>query len=161
PALPDPGLGMASGDSGPLDSDVANPGLLTVSDVDRVTLSALLAAGGTTNPGAHQLPLAHLAATSTYSVSRTLTTLALDDATTGSGTPAELDGEARLLTLRADANGNGVLDGTDVDPVLATGSFQSGHVTFTGLSVTLPPGQSRGLFVTVDVSGTAARDGDV
>ncbi len=161
PAAPDPGVGMSSGNTGPLDVAVANPGLLTVSDVDRVTLAALTLAGGTAEPGTHQLPLMSLAVTSTYSVSRTLTALVVGNATTGPGTQAERDGEARLVTLRADGNGNGALDGTDADPVLATGSFQSGQATFAGLNVVVPPGTSRVLFVTVDLSTTGARDGDV
>jgi hypothetical protein len=161
PAAPDPGLGTTSGDDGPLDVAVVNPGLLTVSDVDRVTFTALKAGGGTAHPGDRQLPLLQIAATNNYAASRTLTALIVNDLTTGPGTLAERDGEVRLLSLRADGNDDGKLDDLDVDPVLGTGFFQNGQVAFTGLSESIPAGKSRGWFVTADLSASAARDGDV
>jgi len=133
---------MSSGNSGPLDATVTNPSQLTFSDADRVSFGAVPLAGGTASPGARALPLAGLVATNTYAVPRTLTTVVFHDATSGPGTQAERDGESKLLTLRADGNGNGALDATDVDPVLSTGFFQSGQVAFTGLSVALAPGGS-------------------
>ena len=67
-ASPDPGAGMGSGDSGPLDVAVTNPGLLTVSDADRIAFGAVAIPGGTARPGAHQLPLLGLTVTNTYTV---------------------------------------------------------------------------------------------
>ena len=161
PAAPDPGVGMQSGNSGPLDVAVANPGLLTVSAADRVSLVALPVSGGPVHPDARAVPVLHLVATNSYGAPRTLTTLVLADATSGPGTLAERDGELRLLALRADGDGDGVLGGTDVDPVLATGFFQGGVATFAGFEATLQPSVSRQLFVTADLSLTGARDGDV
>lgn len=161
PASPDPGVGMASGNSGPLDMAATNPSSLTFSNADRITLSGIPLPGGSARPGTRQLPVLGLVATSTYTVPRTLTTIVFDNRTAGSGTNDELDGDSRQLTLRIDGNQNGALEGTDVDPVLSTGFFQNGQATFTGLTVTLPAGASRELFLTADLGTTGARDGDI
>ncbi|MGH7724332.1 MAG: DNRLRE domain-containing protein [Candidatus Eiseniibacteriota bacterium] len=160
-ASPDLGVGMASGNSGPLDVPVANPGQLTISNLDRVSLVAIPVSGGPAAPGDRGLTLLQLALTNNYSAARTLETIVLDRNAIGPGTGAELDGEYRLLTLRADGDGDGVLGDPSVDPVLATGFFQNGAATFNGLDVTLLPLASRQLFVTAEVSLTGARDGDV
>jgi hypothetical protein len=161
PAGPDFGVGMASGNSGPVDVPVANPGHLTVSLLDRVALAALPLPGGNARPGERERPLLHFVLTNNYSTPKTLTTLVLDNATSGPGTAGERDGETKMLALRADGNGDGVLDDTAVDPVIATGFFGNGVATFTGLDVELEPFKSRQLFVTADVSLADARDGDV
>jgi hypothetical protein len=160
PAAPDFGVGMASGNSGPVDVPVANPGQLTVSLADRVSLAALPISGGPAVPGERDRPLLHIAVANNYSTSRTLTTLALENATSGPGTMMERDGETRLLALRSDGNGDGVLDDMAVDPVIATGFFANGVATFTGLHVDLTPLTSRQLFVTAEVSLSGGRDGD-
>lgn len=159
PASPDHGLGMQSGNSGPIDVPVVNAGQVTISNLDRVSFVALPLPNGSAAPGERDRPLMRLAITNSYAVPRTLTTLVLDNATAGPGTPAERDGESRLLTLRADANGDGALD-TAIDPVLGTSFFSNGEAAFTGLDVSLGPFASQQLFVTVDLSLTGARDGD-
>jgi hypothetical protein len=102
----------------------------------------------------------HLVASNGYAEPRTLTDLSLANVTSGSGTQAELDQETQVLTLRADGNGNGALDGPEVDSVLATGFFSQGRTAFTGLRWTLPALGSRQLFVTAGLSATEAADGD-
>ena len=161
PSSPDPGVGMSSGNSGPIDEAVTNPSQLTLSDADRIVFGSVTLAGGTAHPGARQLPLVGMTATNTYTVPRTLTTLVFQNTTTGPGTQAERDGEAKLLTLRVDGDGNGVLDSVDVDPVVSTGFFQLGQVTFSGLALAVPAGGLRTLFLTADLSTSGARDGDV
>lgn len=160
-SLPVYGVGMTSGNSGPVDLPVTNAAPLSVSNANRVALAALATPGGTARPDERRLALLALTATNTYAVDHTLTRLVFDDATTGPGTQAERDGESRLLTLRIDGDDDGTLDGTDEDPVLGSGFFQAGRATFAGLSVPLPPGATRLLFLTADLSPTGARDGDV
>ncbi|HYM82003.1 MAG TPA: DNRLRE domain-containing protein [Candidatus Limnocylindria bacterium] len=163
-ALPsglDPGVGMASGNSGPLDRELESPIVQTVTNVDRVTLTAMPLPDGAARPDQGGLPLLHLVASNTYAADRTLTALTLANRTTGPGTPAERDREPRVLTLQADGDDDGTLDPPDVDPVLATGFFAAGSVDFTGLAWSVPAAQSSHLFVTADVSLDAAADGDV
>jgi len=160
PAGGDPGLGMASGNSGPLDQATDPPGGLVISDLDRVTVAALPAAGGTARPGERGRILLRLLLSNNYAEPRTLTTLVLDDRTAGPGTQAERDDEVRLLTLREDGNGNGLVDDDLTDPVLATGFFEAGAASFTGLSLVLPALGARQLLATADLSLGGARDGD-
>jgi hypothetical protein len=161
PAAPNEGAGMASGNSGPLDRPVVNPDPLTVTQPDHVTVAAVPMAPDTVQPGERGRVLLTLEVINTYASQRTLNDLSVANATTGTGTTAQLDNEIRTLVLRSDGNGNGALDSTDVDPVLATGFFEAGRATFTGLRWILPPGGTRRLFVSADVSPTGAADGDV
>lgn len=161
PPAPDVGAGMASGNSGPLDVHVEEPLGFTISSLDRVTLSAVPLPSGIARPGERGLALLHLVATNSYASDRTLSDLSLANATTGTGTVAQRDAEIQVLTLREDGNGDGVLSGTGVDPVLGTAFFSGGAASFSGLRWTVPSGQSRHLFVTADVSLGDAADGDV
>ncbi|HMA47051.1 MAG TPA: hypothetical protein VKP11_07625, partial [Frankiaceae bacterium] len=161
PAAPDEGVGMASGNSGPLDRAVTNPEALTVTDHDRVTLAALSMGTAVARPGDHARTLLAIEGVNTYATARTLTALTVANATTGPGGTAQLDGEVRTLALRADGDGDAALDSAAVDPVIATGYFEAGRAVFSGLRWTLQPGVARVLFVTADVSATGAADGDV
>jgi hypothetical protein len=160
PAGDDPGLRVASGDTGPIDVAVANPAPLAVSNFDRVALAALAVSGGTARRGTKQVPLASLTVTNNYDSTRTLASLVLENQTSGPGTVADRDAEVRLLTLRLDGDGDGMLGDPSVDPVLATSYFQGGIAPFTGLKLALAPYAGRQLFVTADVAPDAARDGD-
>ncbi|HEV8479421.1 MAG TPA: DNRLRE domain-containing protein [Candidatus Eisenbacteria bacterium] len=160
PAGDDPGARMASGDSGPLDVDAANPSLLTVSDLDRVAVVALALPGGTVIRGAKQVTLGSYSLTNNYATDRTLTSLTVANATSGPGTVAERDAEIRLISLRLDGDGDGVLGDPSVDPVLGTTFYQGGTAAFAGLHLVLAPFQGRQLFVVADVSSEGARDGD-
>lgn len=163
-ALPegtDGGVGMESGDSGPLDQRVENPFALPVRTTDRVTVAAAVLDSMSVHPGDHDASLLHLILTNSYTSGRTLDRLAIENATSGSGSPLELDREVQLLTLREDGDGDGVLGDVLSDPAIGVGSFVNGVATFTGLSWVLPAGGSRHLFVTADVSLRDAADGDV
>jgi hypothetical protein len=159
PTLPDVGAGMASADDGPIDRAVANPSALTIAVVDRIALALKPINPGGVAPGQRDVPLLALVATNTYAVDKTLVALAAGDASTGSGTQADLDGELASLALRDDANGDGVLD--PGDPTLATAFFVSGRASFGGFTWTIPAGKTRRLFVSGDVALLRAADGDV
>jgi hypothetical protein len=162
-ALPtgaDPGLGMASGNSGPIDRELVSPQIQQISGLDRVVVTAMPLPSGQAHPGERGRLVLQLAMTNGYDSERTLRTLVVDDGTTGPGTVQDRDGEIRALILRADQDQNGVLD-PDVDPVVATAVFRGGVAEFTGLSWSIPALQSRQLFVTADLSPTGAADGDV
>jgi hypothetical protein len=163
PTVPDLGVGMDSGNDGPLDVAVSNPFNQTIVSSERVLLSAVPLAPRSVNPGAGEVLLMHLVATNNYGVSKQITQLDFSNGTVtqGGATQEELDGEVELIELRIDGNDNGILEDTAIDPVVGVSFFNSGKVSFTGLSWDLPPGSSRHIFLTVDISLYSARDGDV
>ncbi|HEU5310493.1 MAG TPA: hypothetical protein VFV24_03470, partial [Candidatus Eisenbacteria bacterium] len=156
----DGGVGMLSGNSGPLDRAIENPFHQTVSISDRVTWSATALGPMAAPPGAQGLVLLQLGGTNSYASNRTLTALTVTNATAGPGGAALRDGETEALTLRADGNGDGLLGDPSVDPVLGTSFFTAGRAAFSGLSLLLPAGGTRNLFVVADLSLSEARDGD-
>ena len=160
PAAPTEGISMLSTNDGPLDAVVRNPALRAISIADRISFAAVPHAPLTVRPGDRGITVLHLTATNTYATTRTLGRITVTNATAGTGSQSDLDRETALLTLRADGNGNGVLDAVAVDPVLGTAIFSSRHADFAGLAWALAPGQSRHLFVTADVSINDAADGD-
>jgi hypothetical protein len=160
PAAPTEGISMLSTNDGPLDAAVRNPTYRAISISDRVSFLGVASAPTTARPGDRGVMLLHLRATNTYGVKRTLGSLTVTNATSGSGSQSDLDREAALVTLRADGNGNGILDGTALDPVLGTAIFSGRHAEFAGLGWALGPGESRDLFVTADVSLLDAADAD-
>jgi len=157
----DGGVGMESGNSGPLDQRVENPFALPIRTTDRVTAAAAPLDSLSVHPGDHDAPLLHLILTNSYTSERTLSRLAIENATSGSGSSLELDREVQSVTLREDGDGDGILGDLASDPAIGVGSFVNGVATFTGLSWIVPPGGSRHLFVTADVSLRDAADGDV
>jgi hypothetical protein len=161
PSTPVLGVGMISGNDGPYDSSVQNPNVLTISTADRVTFGTSPLGASTVRPGDAGIQILHATANNTYTTDKTLSGLTVTNTTSGSGTQPQLDGETALLTLRADGNDNGVLDGVGTDPILATAFFQNGKADFKGFAWTLNPAQLRHLFVTSDVSTTGAKDLDV
>ena len=154
------GVGMASGNDGPLDNLVRNPLFRAISTADRITFITTPVAADTVRPGDRDVLLLNVAATNTYLSSRTMTGLTVTNATIGTGSQANRDGETRLLTLRADGDGDGSLGDPSTDPVLGTTIFQAGRGSFGGFSWPLPAGQPTRLFVTADVSLTGASDSD-
>ena len=163
PTLPDVGIGMLSGNDGPIDREVVNPFPQSLSTADRVVLSAGIIEPGLVEPGESEVPLLHLVALNTYLDDRQLTGLTVQNRTFGPGSPtvAELDGELDQLKLRIDGDGDGQLGDQVADPVLATGSFSDGEIVFTGLAWDLAAGSINHLFLTGDVSLAGAADGDV
>ncbi|HZI89197.1 MAG TPA: hypothetical protein VFD83_01960, partial [Candidatus Polarisedimenticolia bacterium] len=161
PAAPDEGVGMQSGDSGPLDRRVSNSSALTISTADRILVSSGAIAPGVVPPGARSVPLLDLVLTNRYAVAESLAELWITNRTVGPGNAAERDAEAQSIALRVDGNANGLLDGTSVDPVIGVGIFTGGRALFSGMRLPLAPAESKRLFVTADVSRSAATDGDV
>lgn len=163
PALPDVGIGTASGNDGPLDRILANPYAQAISASNRVLISGWTIEPGTVNPGQLDVPLMHLVATNTYGDERSLGTVTITNGSSGAAAFAspELDGELAALSLRADGNGDGALGDLAVDTVLGSGRFRDGFLTISGLNWTLAPGATRHLFLTGAVSRDRASDGDV
>jgi hypothetical protein len=162
-ALPGPSdvaLGMAGGNSGPVDATLVAPAEVVVSIADRVTLSAAPLSGGTAAPGQRDVPLLAIDAHNTYADPRSLTVLRVQNAIAGPGTLAQRDAELARLELRDDADGDGVLGDAATDPVLASAVPADGRASFSGFSRPIGAGETRRLFVTGDVSATGAADGD-
>jgi uncharacterized repeat protein (TIGR01451 family) len=161
PAAPEDAIGMVSGNDGPIDVAVENPFVQSLSAADRVALTANPIAPGSARPGEVDVQLLHLILANTYAVTQTLEALHVSNLTTGGGSAAELDGEVKLLSLRADGDGNGQLGDLVDDPLIGTAFFIDGEATFTGLSWRLDAGLSGQLFVTGEIALLEAADGDV
>jgi hypothetical protein len=159
PSTPDVALGMMSNNDGPIDRQVSYAVARPITTVDRITLATGKIDPGSVHPGAADVLLLDLVATNTYSVEKTLTSVVVDNATSGSGTQAQRDAEIEVVTLREDKDDNGVLD--PEDPVLGTAFFNGGRAQFSGLAWSLPPEKTRHLFVTGVVALAPATDGGV
>ncbi len=155
------GIGMRSGNDGPIDAIVRNPDFHYISTADRITLTASPVAPAVVRPGETGVLFFDLAASNAYSTTKTLTGLRLTNATTGPGTQADLDAEVHSLALRVDGNGDGLLGDVATDSLLATATFQGGVAVFGAFTWAVAPGPPRHLFVTSDVSLTRAADSDI
>lgn len=160
PTSPDLAIGMQSDNDGPIDAQVVSPTIQTIIRTDRITWNALALPAPVIGPGVRIVPLLHLIANNSYTAARTLSTLTINNATSGPGTRTDLDSEISQLSLRLDGNGDGELGDLATDPLIGTGFFVGGKATFTAINRVLDPAASLGLFVTADVSPTFARDGD-
>lgn len=154
PAGDDTGVGMASGNDGPIDEPVVNPFAQTVSATDRVIVTTATVASTVVAPGQADVLVMHLLARNLYADPRSLTRLQVRNA--GNGGDTAVSG----LKLRQDGNGDGVLGSIQVDPVVGTAEFAAGRAVFAGLDCPLTPGAIAHLFLTADVSLTTASDGD-
>lgn len=148
----DTGVGMASGNDGPIDRPVINDFAQTISATDRVVASAANLASAVVAPGQKNVVLLHLLARNLYGGAQTLDRLQVRNAGN-----AEAVAE---LTLRRDGNGDGRLGSVTEDPVLGTAIFTGDRATFAGLGWVLEPQMVAQAFLTADVSPTAAADGD-
>ena len=160
PTLPAPGVSMQSDNDGPNDLSVQPASDLTITTLDRVTLTSAAVTPVVARPGDTGAVLLHVVARNAYASPRTLTHLRAENATRGSGTTSELDHELSRVALRADGNGDGVLGTPAQDPEIAAGVFAGGRIDFNGLALSLPSGQDVHLFVVGDVSTGLAGDGD-
>lgn len=161
PDAPAEGIGMQSGNSGPLDDRIDNANALPISTANRVSVTSGPIPPAVVRPGARGIPLLDLLLSNRYADKRILSQVTVTNATVGPGPTASLDREVQALTLHEDGNANGVLDDPSVDPTLGTGFFSGGQAVFSGLQLSLLGGESRRLFVTADVSRADAADGDV
>ena len=161
PSGDDVGVGMASGNDGPIEDPVFNPSSQSISQSDHIILTATPLASGPIVPGRDAALLLQLVATNTYPDAMMLTDLNVTNATEGrGGTPQEdLDGTVDLLRLWWDEDGDGELTGADLD--LGSAGFSGGTADFVGLGVTLDSGAANHLFLTADISLLDAADGDV
>jgi uncharacterized repeat protein (TIGR01451 family) len=159
PGPPDPGIGVASGNDGPVDATVIGPTTQTISTVDRVTLSAVTLESGTVPPGRDDALLLQVAWDNTYLIDKTLTSLEIANRTEGSGSVAELDAEIVRAVLHGD-DGDGVPEPGGDDSTLGVATFVNGAASFTDLDYLITAGASGMLFVTGDVSLSGAADGD-
>jgi hypothetical protein len=159
----DHAVGMASGNDGPIDQDVANPFEQAVSNANRVTLTTVAVDDRIVHPGDESVVLLAVGASNTYSVTREVTRLAVTNITqtVAASTASQRDGEFQQLYLHRDGNGNGLFDDTIQDPIVATALFVNGKATFTDLAWQLPSGTSGYVFVVAELSRTGAADGDV
>ena len=160
PADPsDTAIGMTSGNDGPVDADVPGPVLQVVTADNRLTLSSQILPAISVSPGEQRVPLIGLLIGNSFDHEKVLTGLALGNVSSGPGDPDQLDTAWQAIQLWAD-DGDGLFDG-DADALLATGFFAAGRAEYSGLSVSVPGEGQRQLFVTADISMTAAADGDV
>lgn len=160
PDLPDPGLGMASGNSGPIDSIAAAPADVVISVADRITLAAVPLGDRAVHPGDADVTVLALDVRNTHTADRALRGLTVTSAVQGPGTAAQRDAQVPALELRADGDDDGRLGGTGVDPVLGAGVLVDGRAALDGAAWPLPAGVTRRLFVVARVSRVAAADGD-
>ncbi len=155
PTLPDVGLGMASGNSGPVDRDVEMDREVVIGGGERVLVTAAQRAGGVVHPGDVGAPLLELVMANGYTTARRLRALTLTNESAGAGTQAQLDGSLSRVGLAL----HGLLASGSAIP-LPMGSFSGGRVTFEGLDLAIPAGGELRLTVWGDVAADAAADGD-
>ncbi len=161
PGPPESGIGMESANDGPLDRNVAATDALVLTRTDRILLVAEPLADTTVPPGAADAPLLRFAVVNPDTVTHRLTRLALANASAGpnGGTAAQFDASLPRLQLRFDGDRDGALDDPATDPPAGETWFSDGSASFADLEVDVPAGESVTLFVTADISLTAA-DGD-
>lgn len=162
PTLPDLALGMLSDNDGPRDREVRQPigYRQTIAGVNRILLFSQELPDTTAHPGQSPVSLLHFLVANTYDAPRTLEDLTFTNATTGTGSQAELDSEHNTVYLQQDGDLDGVPDSFAEDPVVASGHFVDGRVSFQSLGLTLGAASLARFFVTSDVSLVHARDGD-
>jgi hypothetical protein len=161
PPEPGEGVGMLSGNDGPVDGPVRNPFFRSISTADRITFTATALPPTTARPGESGVLLLDVTAMNTYASDKVMTGFTVTNASVGPGTLAERDAEMQMLALRADGDGDGLLEDPSNDPVLGTAIFQGGRASFRGFSWPLPSGQPSRLFVTAEISLQGASDSDL
>lgn len=162
PASPDNGLEMTSDNDGPLDLPATNPAAQTIVDDPSAVLQITAIGFDETviNPGGPVREVFRLSIDNQSGLSETITSVTLENASTGPGSQAELDASWRDLTLS-------VIEGNKKEanaetPTMAgsVAYFSNGVATFTGLSIPLPAHDSVVLSV-VSGASLSSRDGDV
>jgi len=162
PTGDDVGVGVASGNDGPVDMEVVNTYAQTISSTDKIIVTTAPLLARVLSPGDDRVPLLHLAARNLYDQSRTLRRLRVRNVTTGEpgATQADLDAAIAGLVIQRDGNGNGILDEPTFDPIIATTTWVDGVATFEGLQWQLDPGEVADLFLTANLADLGPADGD-
>ncbi len=163
PTGDDLGVGMASGNDGPVDVAVTNPLAQTVSATDRVIMTTAPLSSRVVDPGESRAPLLHLVARNLYSDSRTIRQFTLSNLTVGdpAADQLQLDGTVDQLLVQVDGDRDGELDGPEIDPVVDAASWSGGTATFSGVAWDLAPDEVAHLFVTANISLENVADGDL
>jgi len=151
---------MFSGNDGPLDAPLDNPGTQGINVTDRIILTADYVHSGSIRPGTRDLTLLQFVLTNTYAEDQPLQGLAVTNTAAGPGEQARLDHLCRQVILRLDGNDNGILDDLGTDPQLASGTYDGGRIVFTGLNQVLAVDAGVRLFVTADLDLLGVADGD-
>jgi len=162
PTGDDVGVGVASGNDGPVDMEVVNTYAQTISSTDKVIVTTAPLLARVLSPGEDRVPLLHLAARNLYDHSRTLRRLRVRNVTTGEpgATQADLDAAIAGLAIQRDGNGNGILDDPTFDPIISTTTWVDGVATFEGLQWRLDAGEVADLFLTANLADLGPADGD-
>lgn len=146
------GVEMQSGNDGPVDGNLINPVTMGISVTDRIIVTPEWSASEVVLPGDDDIVLLQVLLTNTYTESHPLERLDFTNTSTADNlSPDQLDAMFHQLSLRLDQGNPGRLDGPEVDPVLATGSFADLAASFTGLNLDLAPGSATRLFITADL----------
>lgn len=159
PTLPDVGLGMNSGNSGPIDVAVSTGRDEIIGAGERVMVTASPFTGGATHAGATNVPLLDLVVVNGYTTDRTLRSFVLTNTTVGAGTLAQRDASFARLVLTLESVNRVAVDLAAMPQ--AVSSFQNGRATFDGLGLVVPAGAELRLTVSADVDPALAADGDV
>ncbi len=158
PGPPDVGLGMASGDSGPIDGAVKSDRAAVIGGGERVLVTFADGPGGTVWAGERDVALGDVVLTNGYADTRHLRALTLTNTSWGTGGAAHFDGAIARLVLAPLLTATGPAAAAPA-PV-AIGSFSAGRVTFSGLDLAIPAGAQLRLHVTADLDAAVASDGD-
>jgi len=163
PAGDDVGVGMLSGNDGPIDAPVINALSQTVSATDRVIVTAAPLPPATVAPGQERVPVLHLVARNLYTTTRTVRQLRVSNVTVGdpAASQADLDREISQLVIQRDGDADGQLDGPDIDPIVVSTTWEDGVATFIGARWVLEPDEVSHLFITASVAVNGPTDGDI
>ncbi len=159
PPTPYGGLGMATGNHGPIDLAVAEPSSRSVSVPDRVTVASSPVMGGAVDPDARDVPLLDIVLTNDYEQIRDLNRVeVVIEHSLGSG--PGFDDAFRNMNLIVDTNANGTIDGPSLDSRISSTSVSLGRAVFSGFALGLPQESSVQIWVTADFAPENVVDSD-
>ncbi len=122
-----------------------------------VTIVPVATAGGAARPGQTKRPLLGFDIENDYPDAKTLTSVALTNATAGPGTAAQRDAEFAAVVLYWDRDADGAVSAAD--SLLKSGVFSAGRVSLGGLALPIPSQDTLRFLAAIDVA-SVARDGD-
>lgn len=155
--IPVGGVSVASGNDGPVDAAVTSAGDIVLVAIEQVDVTTLPLAAASPHPGDHNVPLLRLRLVNSTLQPVTLDSVRVENASSGAGSGAELDGTFAAIRVYAD-DGNGVVDAWDT--ALAEGPGFSSGVLVTALDATISVGTPYNLLVTCDIDSFCAADLD-